>query len=142
MAAVLQDQQSLALALFEIWGDKPAGSAVEFLSNLFLDFERWAGGKHWRGSGYTRLTMELADLPGHPARKAASQHKRAVENWLAIKLSSLGAPHPEQLARQTMLLVEGSLSLILIHGDAGYASAAAKAAEVLAGTISDRSTSR
>jgi AcrR family transcriptional regulator len=133
VAAVLQNQQSHALALVESWGNKPAVSPAKFLSNLFLELERWTTGAHWRGSGYTRLTMELADLPGHPARKAARQHKRAVEDWLAVKLSDLGALHPERLARETMLLIEGSLSLILIHGEAGYASAAAKVAEKLAG---------
>lgn len=132
ISAVLKDQQSYALALFENWGNKPADSVAEFLSNLFLALERWAAGTQWRGSGYTRLTMELADLPGHPARKAARHHKRAVEDWLAFKLSSLGARHPERLAREAMLLIEGSLSLMLIHGEIGYASAAAKAVEKLA----------
>lgn len=132
VAAVLRDQQSHALALFESWSSKPANSVAEFLVNLFSELERWAASSQWRGSGYTRLTMELADLPGHPARKAAREHKRAVENWLAQKLSNLDAQQPESLAREIMLLIEGSLSLILIHGDIKYASAAAKAAEKLA----------
>lgn len=132
VAAVLKNQQSHALALFESWDNKPAGSVTEFLSNLFLELEHWATGTQWRGSGYTRLTMELADLPGHPARKAARQHKRAIEDWLTAKLSALGAKHPERLARETMLLIEGSMLLILIHAEPGYASAAAKAAKKLA----------
>jgi AcrR family transcriptional regulator len=133
ISAVLKDQQSYALALFESWGNKPADSVAEFLSNLFLALERWASGTGWRGSGYTRLTMELADLPGHPARKVARQHKRAIEDWLTIKLSRLGAQDAERLAREIMLLIEGSLSLILIHGEPRYASAAARAAKTLAG---------
>jgi AcrR family transcriptional regulator len=132
VSAVLKNQQSHALALFESWANKPASSASEFLSNLFVELERWAAGPQWRGSGYTRLTMELADLPGHPARKAARQHKSAIEDWLTSKLSGLGAQNPKRLARETMLLIEGSLSLILIHGETGYASAAAKAAKKLA----------
>jgi len=132
VAAVLKDQQTHALALFENWSGTPADSAPEFLVNLFLQLERWAAGAHWRGSGYTRLTMELADLPGHPARKAAREHKRAVEEWLTFKLKHLKARQPSRLAREAALLVEGSLSLMLIHGDTRYASAAAKAAEALA----------
>jgi AcrR family transcriptional regulator len=134
VAAVLANQQEHALALFESWGTKPARSPAQFLSHLFLELERWTTSAQWRGSGYTRLTMELADLPGHPARKAARQHKRAVEGWLATKLSTLGAPRPEHLARETMLLIEGTLSLILIHGEPAYASAAASVAEKLAQT--------
>jgi len=76
--------------------------------------------------------MELADLPGHPARRAAHQHKAAVEGWLAERLAALGARRPEELAREVMLLTEGCLSLILIHGDPGYAEAGARAAVRLA----------
>jgi AcrR family transcriptional regulator len=130
--AVLQEQQLQALALFETWGRQPATSPEEFLANLFAELERWAATPRWRGSGYTRLTMELADLPGHPARKAAQQHKRAVEAWLASKLAGLGVRNAKQRACETMLLIEGSLSLILIHNDPSYASAAGMAARTLA----------
>ncbi len=132
VSAVLQNQQARALALFESWATTPANSPAEFLSNIFLQLERWSTSANWRGSGYTRLTMELADLPGHPARKAARQHKRAVEDWLTVKLSEFGARRPQELARATAILIEGSLSLILIHGELGYAAAASKAAETLA----------
>ena len=37
-----------------------------------------------------------------------------------------------ELARQTMLLIEGCLSLSLIHGDPSYAGAAARAVRELA----------
>lgn len=132
VAAVLQRQQAQALALFERWGAKPASSPAEFLANVFAEMKRWAKAPGWRGSGYTRLTMELADLPGHPARKAARRHKRAVKDFLQVKLSGLGASDPELLAREVMLLIEGCLSLMLIHGDRSYASAAAQAAIALA----------
>jgi AcrR family transcriptional regulator len=132
VSAVLDNQQARAHALTESWGRKPCGSAVEFLTNVFAELERWAATKQWRGSGYTRLTMELADLPGHPARAAARRHKRAVENWLATRLASLGARNSAVLAREVVLLIEGSLSLILIHGETDYASAAADAAKKLA----------
>jgi len=35
------------------------------------------------GSGITRLALELADLPGHPARLIARRHKSEVHDWLA-----------------------------------------------------------
>lgn len=130
--AVLEEQQAEALAMFETWGRQPASSPGAFLQNLFVQLQSWAGSPQWRGSGYTRLTMELADLPGHPARRAAHKHKSAVEEWLATKLASLGAQNAKQLARETMLLTEGCLSLILIHNDPTYASAAAIAAKKLA----------
>jgi AcrR family transcriptional regulator len=130
--AVLEEQQAQALAMFETWGRQSASSPGAFLHNLFVQLRSWAESPGWRGSGYTRLTMELADLPGHPARKAAHKHKSAVEEWLAARLAGLGAGNSRQLARETVLLTEGCLSLMLIHNDTSYASAAAAAARKLA----------
>jgi AcrR family transcriptional regulator len=129
--AVLQDQQMHALTLFESWSPKPTHTAAEFLTNFFDELGAWAGSANWRGSGFTRLTMELADLPGHPARKAARQHKRAIEDWLAVKLKDLDARRPQHQAREVALLIEGALSLILIHGNTDYAAAAGEAAAKL-----------
>jgi AcrR family transcriptional regulator len=127
-AAVLEHQHQHALAEIKRWGRKSSGTAAEYLTALFEDLESWASRPRWMGSGFTRLTMELAHLPGHPARQAANRHKYAVESWLSFQLKSLGAQDPQELARQVMLLIEGSLSLILIHRDAGYAKTAARAA--------------
>jgi AcrR family transcriptional regulator len=136
VAAVLDHQHIHALARIKGWGKKSAKSPKEFLAALFEQLGLWASKPRWLGSGFTRLTMELADLPGHPARLAAHEHKIAVENWLASELKKLGVRHPQELARQVMLLIEGSLSLILIHGDTTYAAAAAQAA----GRLADRET--
>ena len=131
VAAVLEEQQERALAMFEAWDLGSASSPEAFLSNLFVQLRCWAETPRWRGSGYTRLTMELADLPGHPARKAAHKHKHAVEEWLGSKLASLGARNSKRLARETVLLTEGCVALMLIHNDPSYASAAAAAARKL-----------
>jgi hypothetical protein len=38
----------------------------------------WASSTpRWSGSGFTRLVVELADLPGHPARAIARRSARA-----------------------------------------------------------------
>jgi AcrR family transcriptional regulator len=127
-AAMLEHQHQHALAQIQEWGRKSSKTAADYLTALFEDLENWASQPRWLGSGFTRITMELAHLPGHPARHAANQHKYAVEVWLSSELKSLGAPNPQELARQVMLLIEGSMSLILIHGDASYAKSAARAA--------------
>lgn len=132
VAAVLHHQHLHALARIQRWCSESAKSPEEFLAELFRELESWASEPKWLGSGFTRLTMELSDMPGHPARHAAHQHKLAIEDWLAAELKRLGAPHPKQLARQVALLLEGSLSLMLIHRDTSYAGVAAKAATRLA----------
>lgn len=75
--------------------------------------------------------MELADLPGHPARAAARTHKAMVEDLLAEMFRKVGVPAYKKKAREIYLLLEGATCLILIHGDHGYANAAAEAAKKL-----------
>jgi AcrR family transcriptional regulator len=129
--AVLDHQHVLALAQIKIWNETPVTDAADYVSTLFANLGKWASTPRWLGSGFTRLTMELADLPGHPARRAAHTHKAAVEDWLAVELERLEVEHPRVVARQLMVLIEGCLSLILIHGDTSYAGAAAEAAKRL-----------
>ncbi|MEM7221878.1 MAG: TetR family transcriptional regulator [Pseudomonadota bacterium] len=131
-AAVLDAQHRHALAHIRTWGKQAAKTPGAYLLGVFAALESWAATPRWHGSGFTRLTMELADLPGHPVRQAAHHHKAAVEAWLADELTRLSAAAPEHLARQVMLLIEGCLSLVLIHGDRSYVAAAARAAERLA----------
>lgn len=132
VAAVLMQQHHHALARIRSWAKGSARTPAEYLDDVFHQVERWASEPKWLGSGFTRLTAELADLPGHPARGAARQHKLEVEKWLAGELTDLGARRPEELARQVMLLIEGSLSLVLIHGTTTYFTTAAQAAKRLA----------
>lgn len=69
------------------------------------------------GSGFTRISTELADRPGHPARLAASSHKAITEKRLSDLLHQHGLERHGEVARQIMILIEGSMSLALIHGD-------------------------
>jgi AcrR family transcriptional regulator len=131
LAAVLETYHELALARIKKWGVSLSGDLNAMLDSLFTDLSRWASKPRFTGAGFTRLVMELADLPGHPARAIASRHKAAVESWFAGELAKKGIANPKEQARQVVLLVEGATSLILIHGDRRYANAAAEAAKLL-----------
>jgi AcrR family transcriptional regulator len=132
LAAALEAQQEQALALVQGWLVRPPENEGELIEAIFAGLGRWARRPRWTGSGYTRLAMELADLPGHPARRLARAHKRGVETWLAERYAALGAATPELRARETLLLLEGAMTLTLIHGDPAYAEAARRAARLLA----------
>jgi hypothetical protein len=108
------------LDAFRTFGDRLSGS-VEAIA----DKPRWAG------SGFTRLVIELADLPGHPARLIARRHKSMLEGHLADVLAKAGVGSPRDIAREIWLLSEGAISLMLVHGDRAYAAAAARAAKTL-----------
>ena len=77
--------------------------------------------------------IELADLPGHPARTIARRHKALLEAHLAKLLARAGVRRPRDRTREIWLLSEGAISCILVHGDRGYAAAAARAAKRLIG---------
>ncbi len=131
--AMLAHQHGFVLAEMTRWmGD--AADARALVDRLFGSVSRWAekaGKGGWSGSGFTRMAMELADLPGHPARLATRHHKSEVQAELARCLASCGARKPHDLAAQIQILLEGAMALILIHGDARYANVAGAAARQL-----------
>jgi hypothetical protein len=85
----------------------------------------------WEGAGFTRLVMELADLPGHPARAVAREDKATVETWIASELAARNVPNATAKAGQLQLILEGCFALLVIHGDAAYIRHAAAAASVV-----------
>ena len=99
--------------------------------HCFSDLAVWADTPRWAGSGFTRLVVELADLPGHPARLIARRHKAMLEALFADVLRRAGVFEPRERAREIWLLSEGAISLMLVHGDRRYARAAAAAAKEL-----------
>jgi hypothetical protein len=128
---VLEAQHQLALEAFRTFGDALSGSPEAIIDRLFRELAVWADKPRWAGSGFTRLVVELADLPGHPARLIARRHKGMLEGHLADVLANAGVGSPRDLAREIWLLSEGAISLMLVHGDRAYAAAAARAAKRL-----------
>jgi AcrR family transcriptional regulator len=129
IAAAVELQAELALARIRKWGvtmPEEIGAAIDA---LFDGVSRWANAPRYEGAGFTRIVMELADLPGHPARGVAKRHKANVEAWLAGELQRRGIPDPKTSARELQLLLEGAMSLALVHGDPSYIRSAAEVAK-------------
>jgi len=131
LTAVLEAQNELALASFRTFGDQLKGSPVAIVDGLFRDLAVWSDKPRWAGSGFTRLVIELADLPGHPARAIARRHKALLESHLGELLKRAGVKEAHHRAREIWLLSEGAISLMLVHGDRTYAAVAAEAAKRL-----------
>ena len=132
IAAVLDVQHNHLMAQYQTWLGPSSDTPSQIVSDIFTRLGKWASDPNWLGSGFSRIAAELADMRGHPARHAASRHKKAVEQWLTERLEAAGARGADQLSRQTMVLIEGSMTLALIHGDVGYIEAAKDAIERLA----------
>ena len=131
LAAVLNAQHELVCARIHRWATHTSGDPAKIVQTLFDEFKKWADKPNWYGSGFTRATMELADMPGHPARLAAHRHKAAIEDWLAEQFAGGGIRGSRELAREIMLLIEGCHSLVLIHGDTSYIDTASATARLL-----------
>ena len=131
LAAVLETQhQHMAIGFSEL-NKAASNDATQLIETLFLKLAEWAARPRWTASGFTRVAIELTDLPGHPARKIAQRHKTEMERYLANMLGACGVKRSAELAREVWLLCEGAMVMMLIHGDVGYAHAAAAAAKKL-----------
>lgn len=131
LSAVMEAQHFHLINQYQSWLEPSSCAASEIVVGLFSKLRDWADDPDWLGSGFSRVAAELAGMPGHPARKVARLHKAAVETWLAEQLAATGVSEADRLARQVFLLIEGSMSLALIHGDTHYISSAKDAAERL-----------
>ncbi len=131
LEAVLEAQHALAFDAFQTFGRKLPAAPAAIVEALFDDLSVWSSKPRWSGSGFTRLVIELADLPGHPARTIAKRHKALLEGHFAGLLQAAGVELPAERAREIWLLSEGAMVLFLIHGDRAYIRAAANAAKTL-----------
>lgn len=131
VAAALDGQHEYLVRQYRQWLGTETANPVHMVGLLFTELKKWADKKEWLGSGYSRIAAELADMPGHPARHAAHSHKAKIENWLSDQFTSTGLANPSDVAQQIMILIEGGMSLSLIHGDTGYIETAGNAAACL-----------
>jgi len=128
LAAVMERQSALALQRLATWAVEPGGDAAALVAGLFDELARWSRKPRWEGPGFTRLAMELADRPGHPARRLARRHKATAEAWLAQAFAARGLEDAAAKARQVQILLEGSMALLLVHGERDYLEAGRQAA--------------
>ena len=132
LAAVLVHYEALVTARLQHIGDRMPSDRNGLIESFFGQLAGWASNTpRWTGSGITRLAIELGDLPGHPARALARRSKTTTESWLAERLTQARVARPRHCAREMMLLMEGAMALMLIHGDRAYIDAAARAAKRL-----------
>lgn len=131
LTEVMEFYQTLALERVRHYGEKYDGSLAQVIDALFSDLRRWVSKPGYSGAGFTRIAMELADLPGHPAHAVARRHKKTLESWWVELLAKRGISSPAERARQLVLLLEGAAALTLIHRDRSYLESAANAAKTL-----------
>jgi AcrR family transcriptional regulator len=131
MAAYLEARDQPNLALFQRWFAETSGGVADKVRGIFRNLARSARHPKWKGCGFLRTSAELATMPGHPAMKAGAAHKKRVEDWLRATLDAEGIASASTLARQIILLMDGSFAVVLLHRDPSYVETAGDAAAAL-----------
>lgn len=138
IAAYLERRDPPNLAWFQRHYAQAGGDTAARIEALFAALAASALSPRWKGCGFLRTSVELVNLPGHPAMHAARAHKRRVEDWLTTLFAggeagpvALDEVAARELARQVMLLIDGAFAVVLLNRDAGYMHSAGRAAGVL-----------
>ena len=130
-AAYLAARDQPNLALFKRWFAETAGGLPDKVEGIFRNLARSARHPKWKGCGFLRTSAELANMPGHPAVRIGAAHKKKFEDWLRIVFEAEGIAQASRLARQILLLLDGSFAVVLLHRDPSYMETAGEAAHAL-----------
>jgi AcrR family transcriptional regulator len=131
VAAYLAARDQPNLALFKRWFAETDGGVPAKVEGIFRNLARSARHPKWKGCGFLRTSAELADMPGHPAIKIGAAHKKKFEDWLRVTFEAEGIDNGSELARQIVLLLDGSFAVVLLHRDPSYMETAGLAAHSL-----------
>jgi AcrR family transcriptional regulator len=129
--AYLGERDQPNLAAFRRWYEETEGGVAEKVRGIFRVLAARARHPKWKGCGFLRTSAELANMPGHPAIKTGAAHKKRLEAWLGDMLGANGVADAAMLARQIILLLDGSFAVVLLHRDPSYMETAGDAAFAL-----------
>jgi AcrR family transcriptional regulator len=131
VAAHLESRDQPNMLLFQKWFATTEGELAEKTRGIFINLAKSARHPKWKGCGFLRTTAELANMPGHPAVQIGAAHKKKFESWIQEQINLAGMGENLLLARQIMLLLDGSFAVSLLHRDASYMETAGEAAYTL-----------
>jgi AcrR family transcriptional regulator len=131
VAAYLAARDQPNLALFKRWFAETKGGLATKVQGIFRNLAGSARHPKWKGCGFLRTSAELANMPGHPAMKIGAEHKKKLEDWLRVTFEAGGIANGLLLARQIILLLDGSFAVVLLQRDPSYMDSAGEAAFAL-----------
>src|SRR5690349_20956356 len=112
IAAYLEIRDQPNLALFKRWFAEADGDVAAKVEAIFRNLARSTRHPKWKGCGFLRTSVELVNLPGHPAMVIGRAHKKRVEDWLCTVFEEAVAQRDaRQLAQQVILLLDGAFAV-------------------------------
>jgi AcrR family transcriptional regulator len=131
VAAYLNYRDQPSLNAFQKWFVNSTGSLADRIAGLFEELALVAAEPKWKGCGFLRTSVELANLPGHPAILNGVAHKKRLEAWLQSIIEDEGLAEADMLARQIRVLIDGCFAVVMLHRDPDYMRDAGHAARLL-----------
>jgi AcrR family transcriptional regulator len=131
VAAYLDARDQPNLAQFKRWFDATGGDLPAKVRGIFRNLAQSARHPKWKGCGFLRTSAELANMPGHPAIRIGAAHKKKFESWLRATFEGAKIAGASELARQIVLLLDGSFAVVMLHRDPSYMETAGEAASAL-----------
>jgi AcrR family transcriptional regulator len=128
IVAYLEAKDQPSRALLQRWFTETFGDVAAKTRGIFRNLMKVATNPRWKGCGFLRTSAELANKPGHPALKVGSIHKKKLESWLQAQYEDAGIVAAAPLARQVVILLDGSFADVLLHKDSAYMEMAGDAA--------------
>lgn len=99
---------------------------------VFDALDEWFASQDFRGCGFINAAAEFP-APDHPVRAVVKDHKRAVIRYLGDLAREARAQHPEVLASELFLLMEGAIATAYIETATWPSQVAKSAAAALLG---------
>ncbi len=110
--------------------ERRAASPQERLLAVYDTLQDWFSDAAFSGCMFINASAEFG-APDDPIHLASAEHKVLVLKYLRELATAIGVRHPDELADELMLLMEGAIVMCYVAGDPGAASRARSAAEKL-----------
>lgn len=135
-SAALTERDERWMQWFRTESDK-GKTPQERILNMFTVLKSWFESDGFRGCAFINTAGEVGD-PEDPVRQIAKMHKQKLLDYTLELAEQLNVEHPEDLARQLLILLEGAITMSYVMGD----GSAADNAQDIAKLMLERASSR
>lgn len=119
---------------WRVWFRETVASLAETpherLLAIFDVLAQWFEQPDFRGCAFINSTVELVD-PEHPGYQVAVGHQQAIATYVLELVKEADLPDPEVLTQQLLVVIEGSIVVAMMQGNADAARIAKQVAAAL-----------
>ncbi|WP_337022839.1 MULTISPECIES: TetR/AcrR family transcriptional regulator [unclassified Pantoea] len=128
-SAALTERDERWMQWFRTESDK-GKTPQERILNMFSVLKSWFESDGFRGCAFINTAGEVGD-PEDPVRQIAKMHKQKLLDYALELTEQLNVEHPEDLARQLLILLEGAITMSYVMGDGSAADNAQDIAKLM-----------